>query len=143
MQEVFLQKRLLVPVIERHGGDLLEVVADSMLATFGGARTALACAVDMQRACQAFNASRAPEDQVLLCAGLGAGRILRIGPRRIAGVEVNSASKLGEDLARANEILVTGAARAAIEAAGGVTGVRLNEIEARLPGSERNYRAEY
>jgi class 3 adenylate cyclase len=40
---------------------------------------------------------------------LGFGRVLRIGDRDVYGSEVNAAAKLGEDIARAGEILVTDA----------------------------------
>ncbi|MFZ2391652.1 hypothetical protein [Rhodoferax sp.] len=48
---------------------------------------------------------------MLLCVGLGYGRVLRIGDSGVFGAEVNAASKLGEDPAKAGEILVTGAFR--------------------------------
>ena len=35
------------------------------------------------------------------------GRVLRIGDADVFGAEVNAAAKLGEDIARAGEILVT------------------------------------
>lgn len=50
---------------------------------------------------------------MLLCVGIGYGRVLRIGDLDVFGAEVNAASKLGEDIAKANEVLVTQAARAA------------------------------
>jgi class 3 adenylate cyclase len=62
----------------------------------------------MQRVSQQYNVSRAPEDQVLLCLGIGYGDMLRIAEDDVFGAEVNAASKLGEDTAKAGEILVTG-----------------------------------
>jgi adenylate cyclase len=140
LQEIFEQTRLLRPVIGAHDGILIKSEADSLLVIFRRAPRAVACAVEMQRACRAFNASRAPEDQVLLCVGVGYGRILRIGDRDVFGQEVNAASKLGEDTATANEILVTRAAR---EAAEGLEGVAFEPIDAEVPGSRENFRVLY
>jgi len=41
------------------------------------------------------------------CVGIGYGEIFAIGPNLAQGDEMNQASKLGEDIARANETLLT------------------------------------
>ena len=102
LQEIFEQKRLLLPILAAHDGLLLKIEADSFLVVFKRIGKALDCAIAMQRACQNFNQRRVPEDQVLLCVGLGYGSVLRIGDVDVYGAEVNAASKLGEDIARAN-----------------------------------------
>ncbi|MBO7639938.1 MAG: hypothetical protein J6S91_13290, partial [Treponema sp.] len=51
----------------------------------------------------------------LLCVGLGYGDILNIGYADVFGAEVNAASKLGEDTAKAWEILVTDNVKKEIE----------------------------
>jgi hypothetical protein len=57
---------------------------------------------------QLFNASSlASGHPTLCCAGVGYGRVLAIGPNLAQGDEMNRASKLGEDIARGNETLVT------------------------------------
>src|SRR5438105_19092 len=78
--------------------------------------------------------------QILLCVGLGFGRILRIGDRDVFGKEVNASSKLGEDTAKANEVLCTQAAR---EAAGTMEGVSYIPLEESVPGSKNNFRVIY
>lgn len=105
-------ERLLIPVIEDHEGILLKLEGDSFLVIFRNPQKALKCAVDLQHLLAVYNLDRLPEEQVLLCVGLGYGRVLRIGDSDVFGSEVNAASKLGEDRARAGEILVTGAFRA-------------------------------
>ena len=67
------------------------------------------------RLCRDYTAGCEPAEQLALGVGLGFGRLLRIGDRDVFGGEVNAAAKLGEDIAAAHEILVTGAVR---EAAG-------------------------
>jgi class 3 adenylate cyclase len=68
----------------------------------------------MQRACALYNERRKPQEQILLCVGIGFGRVLRIGDTDVWGKEVNGASKLGEDRAKGNEILVTDSVKSAI-----------------------------
>lgn len=140
LQEIFEQKRLLLPIAARHDGILIKVEADSFLIIFKRVASALRCAVAMQHACQRFNAQRPAESQVLLCVGVGHGRILRIGDLDVFGHEVNAASKLGEDVARADEILVTQAVR---DAAGDLDGLTFAELPDDVPGSGRNYRVQY
>lgn len=94
----------------------------------------------MQRACQNLNVRRLPEEQVLFCVGIGFGRILRIGDVDVFGAEVNAASKLGEDIAKADQILVT---RAACEAAGDLEGLSYLPIETSVPESEKNFEVRY
>lgn len=53
------------------------------------------------------------KQMVLLCVGLGYGDVLRIGDSDVFGAEINAASKLGEDTAKAHEILVTGSVKKA------------------------------
>jgi len=67
------------------------------------------------------------------------GDVLRIGDSDVWGREVNAASKLGEDTAKSGEILVTGAARAAL---GDLKSIQFVDIGAGFSEAERNYRAQ-
>ncbi len=140
LQVIFEQKRLLLPIAAAHDGILIKVEADSLLLIFKRSSRALECAIDMQFACDKYNAGRSPEEQVLLCVGIGFGRILRIGDIDVYGQEVNAASKLGEDTAKAHEILVTDAVRAR---ASDLTGVTFEPLGEAVPGSESNFRVVY
>ncbi|HAB18143.1 MAG TPA: adenylate/guanylate cyclase domain-containing protein [Verrucomicrobiota bacterium] len=140
LQIIHEQKRLLLPVVAAHDGILIKIEADSFLIIFRRAATAVECAIAMQRACQKLNQRRLPEEQVLLCVGIGYGRILRIGDIDVFGAEVNAASKLGEDTAKSNEILITAAAR---EQCQDLTDVRFTDLDLAVPGSESNYRVIY
>ncbi len=140
LQVILEQKRLLLPIIERHDGILIKLEADSLLVLFRQAHAAVACAVAMQQACQAQSARRVPEEQIILCVGIGHGQVLKVGDDDVYGQEVNAASKLGEDTAKGHEILVTAAARAA---AGEVAGVTWEETRADFPGAEVCFRARY
>ncbi|MSP61041.1 MAG: adenylate/guanylate cyclase domain-containing protein [Myxococcales bacterium] len=140
LQVIFEKKRLLHPIVAAGDGILIKVEADSFLLLFKRARAAIECAVAMQHACRDYSRSRAPEDRVLLCVGIGFGRVLRIGDSDVFGREVNAASKLGEDTAGADEILVTGATR---EAAGDLPGIAYEVLDADVPGSPKNFRVRY
>ena len=141
LQIIFEARRLLMPVVADHGGVMVKAEADSFLLLFRRADAALACAIEMQRICQAESASRVADEKILLCLGLGHGRILRIGDHDVWGSEVNAASKLGEDTARAGDILVTGAFRRALSA--GQDRLSFDELDAAIPGSADNYRVIY
>lgn len=140
LQVIFEQKRLLLPIAAHNDGILIKVEADSFLIIFKRVKSAVRAAIEMQHACQTYNAARLPEEQVLLCIGIGYGHILRIGDSDVYGQEVNASSKLGEDTAKANEILITSAVKSAMEA---LEGVRTEPLGISVPGSETNYRLLY
>jgi len=115
LQVIHESHKLLLPIVEEHDGLLLKVEGDSLLLLFRRPERAVECALKMRARCVAYNQSRLPEEQVLLCVGIGYGEVLRIGDSEVWGREVNAASKLGEDTARTREILLTQAAKFAAE----------------------------
>lgn len=140
LQVIFEMKRILLPIIAQRDGILIKAEADSFLIIFKRAEAAVLCAIDMQRACRHASERRRPEEQVLLCVGVGFGQILRIGDVDVYGREVNAASKLGEDTAKSHEILVTDAVRRAVEER---IGLELVDLGISVPGSDQNYRVVY
>jgi class 3 adenylate cyclase len=140
LQIIHEKKKLLVPVISAHDGILVKVEADSFLVLFRRAASAIRCAVEMQRVCQRASEHRAPEEQILLCIGIGSGPCLRIGDQDVWGAEVNAAAKLGEDTAKAHEVLATQATR---DAAGDMPEVQFLDLGLAVPGSAQNYRVKY
>jgi class 3 adenylate cyclase len=140
LQTIHEQERLLIPAIEQHDGIMLKSDGDSFLVIFRSVPKAMRAAIAMQHATFDYNRTRAAEDQVLLCVGLGFGRVLRIGDSDVYGAEVNAASKLGEDIAQASEVLVTQAVR---DAAGEVQGVAFVEIDEVPAGAEKAFRIVY
>ena len=129
--------RILLPVIDRHDGVLLKIEADSLMVIFRRPERAVACAVAMERALAEHNSHLTPEDRILLCVGLGWGDMLRIGDQDVFGAQVNAASKLGEDIAKAGEILVTGEVK---EACTQATFVPIDDIP---PGASSAWRLVY
>jgi class 3 adenylate cyclase len=127
-------------MIEENDGVLLKTEGDSFLVIFRKPANALKASIEMQRALEAYNRDKADEDKVLLCLGMGWGRVLKIGDDDVFGAEVNAASKLGEDTAKAGEILVTGDFLAALELP---AGCRAEEIPDAPPGSAKAYKVYY
>lgn len=139
LQTIVESQRIFTPVLEEHDGFLLKTEGDSMLAIFRNPRRALDCAFSMQDAAAAYNAGRAPAEQVLLCVGIGYGDVLRIGDEDVYGSEVNAASKLGEDMARPGEVLVTESVRRSLGSRGALRFTRLKKAPS---GAKAAYRAE-
>jgi class 3 adenylate cyclase len=140
LQTIYEAERILVPIIEGHDGILLKVEGDSFLVIFRNVHKGLQAAVAMQRALARYNADRSDAEKVLLCVGLGYGSLLRIGDLDVFGEEVNSASKLGEDVAKAWDILVTEAVQ---QQAGSMAGVSFELLDERIAGQKRAYRMVY
>ncbi|OGR61608.1 MAG: adenylate cyclase [Elusimicrobia bacterium GWA2_69_24] len=140
LQVIHESERLFIPLIDRHDGILIKVEGDSLLVLFRSTQSALECAIDMQRAAQDYNKDRSDAEKILLCVGLGFGKLLKLGDRDVFGAEVNAASKLGEDTAKAWEILVTGAAQ---KSAAGMPGVSFTPIAEIPSGAKAAFRVQY
>src|SRR3954464_2531340 len=139
LQTIYESERVLIPVIEKHDGILLKVEGDSFFVIFRNVQKAIRASIEMQQTTMRYNAARIPQEHVLLCVGLGFGRVLRIGDADVFGAEVNAASKLGEDIASAHEILVTQAVRDAAT----LPDVEFVEIDEVPPGASKAYRVIY
>ena len=131
------QKELLLPVVADHDGILIKIEADSLLCIYRRCDSAYRAALKMQEVCASHNADKSPEEQVLLCVGLGYGKMLRIGDSDVYSREVNAASKLGEDIAKQGETLATEAFCKEIE---DHFTFRVEELTTVVPGSRHNYR---
>jgi adenylate cyclase len=75
----------------------------------------VAAARDVQRRIADANRLHPTDDHLFCAIGIGFGDVLWLGDREMHGQEVNLASKLGEDIARESQILLTSGARAAID----------------------------
>ncbi|MBX9705209.1 MAG: adenylate/guanylate cyclase domain-containing protein, partial [Gammaproteobacteria bacterium] len=123
-------ERLLLPVIEQHEGFLLKTDGDSFLVIFRQPQKALQCALVMQQILIPYNEAKLEQERVHLCVGLGFGKILRVGNTEVFGAEVNAACKLGEDVAKQGETLVTGAFQQVCADFAGVTYQKLENAPA-------------
>lgn len=103
-------------VAARHAGRLVKVDGDSLLLEFPDVLQACRGVDALERLLRGLN-RRVPEDERLCFSyGVGFGTLLVI-ERDLFGAEVNLAAKLGEDVARPGEVLLTPAARAGLPTA--------------------------
>lgn len=103
-----------IPLVRRRRGAVIHHGADNLLAVFPDPASAADAALDVMRWLRVYNKGKKDPEQFQLCMGIHHGKVLRLKDG-IFGDKVNIAAKIGEDLAGAEEILVTG------------------EVEARLP----------
>lgn len=100
--------RLLVgPVVERNNGTLLKCDADNCYAFFNTPDDAINASFDISAALYELNDSFGMDEQIFLSVGIDYGRVLLIDDIDFYGDPVNTASKLGEDLAVRAETLIT------------------------------------
>lgn len=105
------------PVVEEYGGEIIKLEADNVFAVFPDVGPAVDASVDILKRLSGAN-TMLPEDKDLYaCFGIGYGEVLIVGSRDmivegkdVYGAEANLAFKLGEDLARCGDILLTEAA---------------------------------
>jgi class 3 adenylate cyclase len=101
-------------IVRRTKGDLLKVEADSFLIRYDDVNAACRGVTELEGAIQRFNQTRPDNEQVHFSYGIGYGDVLDLD-EDMFGLEVNLASKLGEDLAEPGEALLTPAAAAAVD----------------------------
>jgi class 3 adenylate cyclase len=98
------------PLIEAAGGTVIKFEADNCFAMFQDVLSAIHAAISMHQAFQQHNAQAREQFDIDAGIGIDYGEVLLIGATEYFGLTVNRASKLGEDLAVAGEILVSDAA---------------------------------
>lgn len=104
------------PVIQSHGGTLVKFEADNCYAVFAQPLDAIRACLSMQIACNAVNLLTEDDLDLRIACGIDYGEILMPHAGDFFGDCVNRASKLGEDLAEAGDILVGTAAMARVPA---------------------------
>ena len=110
------------PVIAGHGGRVVRFEADNCFATFPEPGPAIQAAIALNLAFDAANLVTPDDLDIHIAIGIDFGRILLVGETDFFGNAVNRASKLGEDLAGAGEVLVTADAMARVPEVLGVRG---------------------
>ncbi len=140
LQTIYESQRLLVPCIDDHDGILLKMDGDSMLIIFRRASKAIECVTEMQAILKKYNATKPEAEQIGLCVGIGYGLMLRIGDTDVFGPQVNAAAKLGEDTAKAREILVTDSVA---EAVADLPGLKFEPIDFIPPGAKSAFKLIY
>jgi class 3 adenylate cyclase len=98
--------RALRRAVARHRGRIVKVEADSLLLSFPDTERACLGVEAMDRSLRRLNRGRPADERLRFSYGVGSGTVLDL-EEDLFGLEVNLASKLGEDLARPGEALLT------------------------------------
>ncbi len=104
---IYRTRKIIGPIIRANDGKLLKFDADNCYAFFARPDDAIKASFDVNAALFEANDSFGIADQVYLSVGIDFGRVLLVGDVDFFGDPVNTASKLGEDLATRAETLVT------------------------------------
>ena len=100
-------RQIVAPVIEANNGTLLKCDADNCYAFFERPDDAIKASFDVNATLFQANDLFGIGEQIYLSVGIDYGRVLLIDDIDFFGDPVNTASKLGEDLAIREEVLVT------------------------------------
>ena len=114
------------PIVKSYGGSMIKYEADNCLAVFPDPLSAVNAAITMQHAFAAENLLTSDDLDIHISCGIDYGKLLVIGHEDCFGDPVNRASKIGEDLAAAGEILITQEAMQRIPAEAGVKAREIN-----------------
>lgn len=97
-----------IPVLKEFDAELVRCFADDVVGVFHAPDAAIDAAFEIHRRVEHFiESDLSPEHATHCCVGIGYGEVFAIGPNLAQGDEMNRASKLGEDIAHANETLLT------------------------------------
>jgi adenylate cyclase len=114
------------PIVKSYGGFMIKYEADNCFAVFPDPLGAVNAAIAMQHAFTASNILTSEDLDIHISCGIDYGKILVVGQEDCFGDPVNRASKMGEDLASAGEILVTREAMLMIPADAGIKAREMN-----------------
>lgn len=95
------------PIITSHGGRIIKFEADNCFAVFPEPSSATRTAVTIQHAITAANLLTTEDMDIHVSIGIDYGKILILNEDDMFGDPVNRACKMGEDLGKADEILIT------------------------------------
>lgn len=95
------------PIIEKYKGSIIKFEADNVFATFDNVKKAVEASIAINLALNAMNILTDEDKDIAVGIGIGYGKILLIKGKDFFGDAVNKASKLGEDFAKAGEVLLS------------------------------------
>ena len=114
------------PIVKSFGGFMIKYEADNCFALFPDPLSAVNAAIAMQHAFSAENILTSDDLDIHISCGIDFGKILLVGHEDCFGDPVNRASKMGEDLAVAGEILITKEAMQMIPENAGIKAREMN-----------------
>ncbi|MEP7137959.1 MAG: adenylate/guanylate cyclase domain-containing protein [Chloroflexota bacterium] len=132
------------PIVQSYDGYMIKFDADNCFALFPSSLNAINAAIAMQHAFTAANLLTTDDLDIRVACGIDYGKILVVGSEDCFGDAVNRASKLGEDVAEAGDILVT---KDAMDLVPHEAGIKSHEINIsisgiNIPAYSIEYRAE-
>ncbi|KAI9030203.1 putative adenylate/guanylate cyclase [Hyaloraphidium curvatum] len=95
------------PIVQGFGGEHLKYEADNLFAVFPRAEDAVGAALAVVAEFRRLNEDTDDARDIHVSIGIDVGRVLLVPGTDMFGDAVNVASKLGEDVAERDEILVT------------------------------------
>jgi len=95
------------PIVKSYSGQMLKYEADNCFAVFPDPLAAVNAAIAMQHAFASENLLTSDDLDIHIAVGIDYGKLLIVGHEDCFGDPVNRASKMGEDIAAAGEILIT------------------------------------
>ncbi len=116
------------PIIEQLGGRVVKFEADNCFAMFNDVLPAVKAAIRLNTAFDAINRFSEDTFDIRVSIGIDYGAVLLTGEPDYFGDVVNSASKLGEDVAGPGEILITERALQQIPPEAGYTGKPITPV---------------
>jgi class 3 adenylate cyclase len=114
------------PIVRSFGGSMIKYEADNCFAVFPDPLSAINAAIAMQHAFRAANLLTSDDLDIHIACGIDYGKLLIIGHEDCFGDPVNRASKMGEDVAAAGEILITKEAMDMIPSEAGIVTRQVN-----------------
>ncbi len=121
------------PIVKSYSGQMLKYEADNCFAVFPDPLAAVNAAISMQHAFASENILTSDDLDIHIAVGIDYGKLLIVGHEDCFGDPVNRASKMGEDIAAAGEILITKEAMDMIPAE---AGIRTREMSISISGIE-------
>jgi adenylate cyclase len=119
------------PIVKSYSGQMLKYEADNCFAVFPDALSAVNAAIAMQHAFSAENILTSDDQDIHIAVGIDYGKLLIVGNEDCFGDPVNRASKMGEDVAAAGEILIT---KEALETIPTEAGIKTREVSISISG---------
>lgn len=108
------------PIVKSYGGTMIKYEADNCFAVLPDPLSAVNAAITMQHAFTASNLLTSDDLDISIACGIDYGQLLILEQEDCFGAPVNIASKIGEDIAAAGEILITKEAMDMIPAEAGI-----------------------
>lgn len=112
--------KAVAPIVANNGGRVVKFEADNAFVVFDTVLQAVQAAKEIH----AYFAAETHPEKVRVSIGIDYGKVLMVDDIDVFGNPVNRASKLGEDIAEADETLITAEAFALIPESAGISGQR-------------------